>query len=114
MYRLTFDDDGTAVAYVWSPDEDYEQHGGDGKDTDAPDPRHPLSHASGIELFTGAHARLGRLARLGVRIPRLLLADRTGRHLPADAAVVPDRHFMRAIAEHSIGRTLDILGTSSR
>ncbi|UUU24715.1 phosphotransferase family protein [Streptomyces sp. DSM 40750] len=84
VYRLTFDDGGTVVAYVWSPDEDY-WTGTEG--TAAPDPRDPFSHASGIDLFTAAH---DRLAALGVRTPRLLLADRTGRHLPADAAVVED------------------------
>lgn len=84
VYRLTFDDGGTAVAYVWSPDEDY-WTGTEG--TAAPDPRDPFSHASGIDLFTAAH---DRLAAIGVRTPRLLLADRTGRHLPADAAVVED------------------------
>ncbi|MFF6786035.1 phosphotransferase [Streptomyces sp. NPDC012510] len=84
VYRLVLDDGGTAVAYVWSPDEDY-WTGTEG--TAAPDPRHPFSHASGIELFTAAH---DRLADLGVRTPRLLLADRSGRHLAADAAVVED------------------------
>ncbi|WP_307835392.1 phosphotransferase [Streptomyces adelaidensis] len=109
VYRLTFDDGGTAVAYVWSPDEDYwqqqkdkqknkqkdkqknkkknEQEGGGAGHFVESDPRDPFSHASGIELFTAAH---DRLAGLGVRTPRLLLADRTGRHLPTDAAVVED------------------------
>lgn len=82
VYRLTFDDRRTAIAYVWSPDEDY-WNGGAGE----PDPRDPFSHASGIDLFTAAH---DRLADLGVRTPCLLLADRTGRHLPADATVVED------------------------
>lgn len=82
VYRLTFDDRRTAIAYVWSPDEDYWNSG-----AGESDPRDPFSHASGIDLFTAAH---DRLADLGVRTPRLLLADRTGRHLPAAAAVVED------------------------
>ncbi|MEU1185154.1 phosphotransferase [Streptomyces sp. NPDC005820] len=83
-YRLTYDDDSTAIAYVWSPEEDYWDHG---SRTPAPDPRRPFSPATSLDLFTAAH---DRLTAAGVRTPRLLLADRTGRHLPADAAVVED------------------------
>ena len=80
VYRLTCDDGSTAVAYVWSPDEDYW--------SESPaDPRDPFSHASGLDLFTASH---DRLAALGVRTPRLLLADHTHRHLPADTAIVED------------------------
>ncbi|MFE0509455.1 phosphotransferase [Streptomyces sp. NPDC058964] len=75
VYRLTFDDATTAVAYVWSPDEDY----WDLPDTD---PRDPFSHASGLDLFTASHARL---SALGVRTPRLLHVDTA-----AGAAVVED------------------------
>ncbi|WP_438306468.1 phosphotransferase family protein [Streptomyces sp. HUAS TT11] len=80
VYRLALDDGSTAVAYVWSPDEDY-------WDEQAADPRDPFSHASGLGLFSAAYERL---AAVGVRTPRLLLADPTGTHLPADAAVVED------------------------
>ena len=75
VYRLTFDDSTTAVAYVWSPDEDY-------WDQPDPDPRDPFSHASGLDLFTASH---DRLAAAGVRTPRLLHADPA-----AQAAVVED------------------------
>lgn len=75
VYRLTFDDTTTAVAYVWSPDEDY-------WDQPDPDPRDPFSHASGLDLFTASH---DRLAAAGVRTPRLLHADPA-----AQAAVVED------------------------
>ncbi|POX53040.1 phosphotransferase family protein [Streptomyces sp. Ru72] len=80
VYRLTLDDASTAIAYVWSPDEDY---------WDAPpaDPRDPFSHASGLDLFTASH---DRLTALGIRTPSLLFADPTHRHLPADAAIVED------------------------
>ncbi|WP_030594843.1 phosphotransferase family protein [Streptomyces fulvoviolaceus] len=79
-YRLTFDDDTTAIAYVWSADEDY-------WDAGAPDHRDPFSHGTGFDLFTAAHHRL---TAAGVRTPRLLHADPTHTHLPAEAVVVED------------------------
>jgi hypothetical protein len=80
VYRLTFEDRSTAVAYVWSPDEDL-------WDAGPGDPRDPFSHASGLTLFTAA---ANRLAAAGVRAPRLLHADPTHTHLPADVAIVED------------------------
>nr|WSY52029.1 aminoglycoside phosphotransferase family protein [Streptomyces sp. NBC_00886] len=81
VYRLTFDDSvSTAVAYVWSPEEDL-------WDAGPGDPREPFSHASGLGLFTAA---ADRLAAAGVRTPRLLHADPTHTHLPADTAIVED------------------------
>ncbi|PAZ11634.1 aminoglycoside phosphotransferase [Streptomyces sp. SA15] len=80
VYRLTFDDDTTAVAYVWSADEDY-------WDAGPSDPRDPFSHGTGLDLLTAAH---DRLTAVGVRTPRLLYADASHAHLPADAAVVED------------------------
>jgi hypothetical protein len=80
VYRLTLDDDSTAVAYVWSPDEDY-------WDAAPPDLRDPFSHGTGLGLFTAAH---DRLAAAGVRTPALRYADATHTHLPADAAIVED------------------------
>ncbi|MFI5878240.1 phosphotransferase family protein [Streptomyces sp. NPDC051554] len=80
VYRLTFQDRSTAVAYVWSPDEDL-------WDAGPGDPRDPFSHASGLTLFTAA---ANRLAAAGVRAPRLLHADPTHTHLPADVAIVED------------------------
>ncbi|MFF8927693.1 phosphotransferase family protein [Streptomyces longwoodensis] len=74
VYRLRCDDGATAVAYVWSSEEDYWDHGGH------PDPRDPFSAASGPALFAAAH---DRLTAVGVRTPRLL-------HLGTDAAVVED------------------------
>lgn len=79
-YRLTFDDDTTAIAYVWSADEDY-------WDAGVPDPRDPFSHGTGFDLFTAAH---DRLTAAGVRTPRLLYADPAHTHLPAEAVVVED------------------------
>ncbi|MEU2538797.1 phosphotransferase family protein [Streptomyces iakyrus] len=80
VYRLILDDHSTAVAYVWSADEDY-------WDQPDPDPRDVFSHGTGLGLFTAAH---DRLAAAGVRTPRLRFADSTHTHLPADAAVVED------------------------
>ncbi|WP_416959527.1 phosphotransferase family protein [Streptomyces sp. Agncl-13] len=80
VYRLTLGDGSTAVAYVWSPAEDL-------WDAGPGDPRDPFSHASGLTLFTAA---ADRLAAAGVRAPRLLHADSTHTHLPADAALVED------------------------
>ena len=80
VYRLTFQDRSSAVAYVWSPDEDL-------WDAGPADPRDPFSHASGLTLFTAA---AHRLAAAGVRAPRLLHADPTHTHLPADVAIVED------------------------
>ncbi|MFF4832040.1 phosphotransferase family protein [Streptomyces sp. NPDC001315] len=81
VYRLAFDDATTAIAYVWSPDEDYWDK------SDAADPRDPFSHSSGLDLFTASY---DRLSALGVRTPRLHLADADRAFLPADAAVVED------------------------
>ncbi|NUP23203.1 MAG: phosphotransferase [Streptomyces sp.] len=75
VYRLTFDDGFSAIAYVWSPDEDY-------WDAGPSDLRDPFSHGTGLDLFTAAH---DRLAAAGVRTPRLLHVDTDARQ-----AVVED------------------------
>ncbi|MFI2201441.1 phosphotransferase family protein [Streptomyces sp. NPDC020192] len=80
VYRLALDDGTTAIAYVWSPEESY----WDRPDTDI---RDTFSHASGLGLFLSAHHRL---TELGVRTPRLYLADEDAVHLPAHAALVED------------------------
>ncbi|WSK72908.1 aminoglycoside phosphotransferase family protein [Streptomyces sp. NBC_01276] len=84
VYRLGFDDGSTAVVYVWDEGENYwpTAHGGA-----ADRLADPLAPASGIELFEAAHRRL---EALGVRTPRVHLADRSGRWCPADIAVVED------------------------
>ena len=79
-YRLAFDDDFTAVAYLWAGSENYWPAAGGG-------PADPLSDASGASLFEAAHREL---EAAGVRTPRVYLVDRSGRHYPADAAVVED------------------------
>jgi hypothetical protein len=77
-YRLAFDDGFTAVAYLWAEDENYWPAG---------DLADPLSGASGLTLFEAAHREL---EVAGVRTPRVYLIDRSGRHYPADAAIVED------------------------
>ena len=83
-YRLTMDDGGTALAYVWDDAEDYWQgvlpEGAD-------DPADPFSHPSGLAFFEAA-AR--RLTAAGVRCPEVLFADSSRALYPADIAVVED------------------------
>ncbi|MFI1353895.1 phosphotransferase family protein [Streptomyces sp. NPDC020898] len=93
VYRLALDDGTTVIAYVWSPDEDL-------WDAGPVDHRDPLAHATGLDLFTASH---DRLTAVGVRTPRLLYADPTHTHLPADAAVVED------VRGHPGGGNLEVL-----
>ncbi|WP_443046289.1 phosphotransferase family protein [Streptomyces sp. NBC_00335] len=84
VYRLTLDDDSTAIVYIWDDAENYwptAQAAPAGNHAD------PFSPASGIELFEAAHRKLDGL---GIRTPRIHLADRSGSHYPADVAVVED------------------------
>ena len=74
VYRLHLDDGRTAIAYVWSPEENY------WTGTRPPDPRHPFSPATGLGLLVAAH---DRLTAAGVRTPRLL-------HVGRDTAVAED------------------------
>jgi hypothetical protein len=81
VYRLVFDGGSTAIAYIWDDDENYwpARQAGDGLD--------PFSEASGIELFQSAHRYLDAL---GIRTPRVYLADQSRSRYPADIAVVED------------------------
>jgi hypothetical protein len=93
VYRLTMEDGGTALAYVWDDSEDY-WHGVLPEGAD--DPADPFSHASGLGLFEAA---AHRLAAAGVRCPQILFADRSRTLYPADIAVV----------EYVPGRSLEAL-----
>jgi hypothetical protein len=84
VYRLTFDDDATAIVYIW---DDAENYWPTTHVADAEDHADPFSHASGIDLFQAANRRL---EVLGIRTPRIDLADRSRSHYPADIAVVED------------------------
>ncbi|MGW5425955.1 phosphotransferase [Streptomyces sp. NPDC004059] len=97
VYRLRLDDGRTAIAYVWSPDEDY-------WDQPEADPRDPFSHASGLDLFTASH---DRLTAAGVRTPRLLHMDPE-----ATAAVVED--LPGGSLEEALRRDPDAAGPALR
>jgi hypothetical protein len=84
VYRLIFDDESTAIAYIWDDAENYWPVPQDGHAEDQAD---PFSPASGIGLFQAA---AGRLDALGIRTPRIHLADQSRNHYPADIAVVED------------------------
>lgn len=84
VYRLTFDDDSTAIVYIW---DDAENYWPPAQLDEAENHANPFSHASGIDLFEAAHRRLDAL---GIRTPRIHLADRSRSHYPADIAVVED------------------------
>jgi Phosphotransferase enzyme family len=85
VYRAVFDNELTAIIYVWAPSEDYWP---DADDVDSSrDYADPFSPASGLELFRAANSRL---SELGIRTPRLYLADANREHYPADVAVVED------------------------
>jgi hypothetical protein len=82
VYRLTLDDGGTAVAYLWEASENYwpqTQYDGDRADF--------FSAGVGADLFGAAHARL---TSLGLRVPEVYLLDRDGLHYRADIAVLED------------------------
>lgn len=81
VYRLTLDDGTTGIAYVWSDGEDYwpaaparEQEG-------------PFAHATGLDLFVAAHTAL---SGIGVRVPRVVMLDTTGKFVSGDVAVLED------------------------
>ncbi|MGW5361735.1 phosphotransferase family protein [Actinopolymorpha pittospori] len=84
VYRLLFDDDFSVIIYSWDTDENYWPTRPDDEPGDYAD---PFSPASGFDLFEAAHARL---STLGVRVPRVYLADRGRQIFPADVAVVED------------------------
>lgn len=75
VHRLTFADGGSAVAYVWTPEENRwpERH-------DEADPADPFTASAGPEPYLAAHRRL---AALGLRTPEIFLVD-------GDVAIVED------------------------
>jgi hypothetical protein len=97
VYRLFFDD-SSAVAYVWSAEENFWP-------ADASAPDDPFADASGLELFRTAYERL---ASVGVRTPRLLWADSSRSAYPADVAVVED--VRGGTLEDSLSRSPDAAG----
>jgi hypothetical protein len=83
VYRAVFDDGFTAAVYIWADAEDYWPASSGGPAS----PGHPFSPGSGLPLFLTAQERLGSL---GIRVPRVYLADSGREHYPADVAVVED------------------------
>jgi hypothetical protein len=84
VYRLTMDDGATVLAYAWNDAEDYWRGV---LPEDADDPADPFLHASGLTMLETAASRL---ASVGVRVPQLLLADRSRALYPGDVALVED------------------------
>lgn len=81
VYRLSFEDGGSAILYVWSPEENYWPR------RVPPSQDDPLGDADGLHLFTAAQAVL---ESIGVRSPRLHFADASHELYPSDLAIVED------------------------
>lgn len=81
VYRLRLDDRTTSIAYVWNADEDY------WPDAGSQDQGDPFGHATGVDLFETAHAALSAIA---VRVPRVVMLDRSRSLLAGDVAVLED------------------------
>lgn len=77
VYRLTLDDGRTAIAYVWHADENF-----------WPESTTALfGDTCGLDAFAAAHAAL---SGLGVRVPEVVMLDRSGTFVEGDVAVVED------------------------
>ncbi|MER5616347.1 phosphotransferase [Streptomyces sp. NPDC002215] len=83
VYRARLDGPRTesVIVYSWAEDENYWPSTGEA------DPDDPFAPASGMVQFLTAQRTLHGL---GVRVPRVLLADGSRRRFPADCAVVED------------------------
>ncbi|HEY2550244.1 MAG TPA: phosphotransferase [Streptosporangiaceae bacterium] len=111
VYRLRLDDGSAVICYVWAADENY-WPGNPAQS--APDLADPFSDASGAGLFEASHAEL---VSLGVRVPELILLDRSRSAYPADIALVedvPGDSLERRLAAGAPGaqRTMAMLGES--
>jgi hypothetical protein len=106
VYRARFDDESTAIVYIWGAAEDYWPSPGT---EPGPGYADPFSHASGLDLFEAAQARLDWL---GIRTPRLYLADRSREHYPADVAVVEDvpGPTLEDMLDHDSGQARSAVG----
>jgi hypothetical protein len=113
VYRLWLDDGSAVICYVWAADENYWPGRAAGA---APDLADPFSEASGADLFAASHAEL---SSLGVRVPELILLDRSRSAYPADLALVedvPGHSLEQQLAGQAPGtqRTMAMLGESLR
>lgn len=84
VYRLIFDDEATAILYVWRAEENYWPKSPESISSDQAD---PFSDASGLDLFEASHACLNALS---IRTPQVYFLDQSKSHFPADVAVVED------------------------
>jgi len=109
VYRLIFDDESTAILYIWGDEENYWPKSQESAGSDRAD---PFSEASGFDLFEASHACLNAL---GIRTPHVYVLDRSKSHFPADLAVVEDvpGGTLEAMLQHNpqgAERTLAQLG----
>ncbi|OXM59008.1 aminoglycoside phosphotransferase, partial [Amycolatopsis vastitatis] len=81
VYRLVLDDRTTCIAYVWNADENY------WPESASQDQSDPFGHASGLDLFEAAHTALSSIA---VRVPRVVMVDRSRSLLAGEVAVLED------------------------
>jgi hypothetical protein len=106
VYRLVLDDRTTSIAYVWNADENYWPEAASQEESD------PFGHASGLDLFEAAHAALSSIA---VRVPRVVMVDRSRSLLAGEVAVLEDVRggTLEALGERDprrAGRVLARLG----
>ena len=111
VYRLIFDDESTAILYIWGDEENYWPKLPESAGSDRAD---PFSDASGFDLFEASHACLNAL---GIRTPHVYFLDQSKSHFPADIAVVEDVHggTLEAMLQHNpqgAERTLARLSTA--
>lgn len=106
VYRLMLDDHTTSIAYVWNADEDY------WPESTKQDEDDPFGHATGLGLFEAAHAKL---SAIGVRVPKLVMLDRSKSAVAGDVAVVEDIHggTLQALCEHDPQRARQVLARLS-
>jgi hypothetical protein len=81
VYRLTLSDGTSGIAYVWNAAEDYWPAAADD------DPSDPFGHATGVDLFEAAHSAL---SATGIRVPAVILLDRSRSLVDGDVAVLED------------------------
>lgn len=84
VYRLGFDDESTAVLYVWDTAENYWPEQPEGLRENQTD---PFADASGLNLFEASSTCLHTL---GIRTPQVYFLDRSRSLFPAEIALIED------------------------
>jgi Phosphotransferase enzyme family len=82
VYRLTLDDQTSAIAYLWEASENYWPPASNENDV-----ADPFSPGVGLDLFAAGRSRL---AALGLRVPEIYLLDRDRAYYRADIAILED------------------------